>query len=168
MKKSTMGTLCATGLSVIALAMNPVVAGSKHQERAVGVEVDIFAAAAIASDGTNARIVEAEFESKRDKLIWEIELVDADNREIEVKVDANTGEIIAQEIEDDNKNRIKADLPEILSLAEAINIVNVVAQGPVIEAELESRSEQLIWELKVVGDAKKKYRVDAASGALLP
>jgi len=110
----------------------------------MGLELDIVAAAAIATDSTDARVIEAEFESKRDELIWEIEMIDSDNREIEVKVDVNTGEIISQEMEGKHRKDSIADRDETLSMAEAVNIVKAVAQGDVVEAELEEKDGALL------------------------
>jgi len=168
MKNSTIAATAGIGLTVIALALAPLHAGSKNQEQAMGLELDIVAAAAIASESADARVVEAEFESKRDKLIWEIEMIDSENREIEVKVDINTGEIVSREMEDHHRKGSIADADETLSMAEAVNIVKAAAQGEVIEAELEGKDGNLIWELKLIGNDKGKYQVDAKSGALLP
>ena len=90
MKKSVIATTAGIGLTAIALAVAPIHAGSKNHEQAMGLELDIVAAATIATDTTGARVIEAEFESKRDNLIWEIEMIDSENREIEVKVDIKT------------------------------------------------------------------------------
>jgi len=166
MNTSTTASAAVIGLTVIALAA-PTYAGSKNQERAMGLELDIVAAAAIATDATDARILEAEFESKRDKLIWEIEMIDSENQEIEVKVDISTGEIISQENDGKYKKLSMADMDETLSMAEAVSIVKAVANGEVVEAELEGKDGELIWELKLIGNDKGKYRVDANSGALL-
>lgn len=168
MKKSTIATTAGLGLTAIALAVAPVHSGSKNHEQAMGLELDIVAAAAIATDSTDARVIEAEFESKRDKLFWEIEMIDSENREIEVKVDINTGEIISQETEGKHRKDSIADMGETLSMADAVAIVKGAAQGDVIEAELEGEDGELIWELKLIGNDKGKYRVNANSGELLP
>lgn len=168
MKKSTIAAITGIGLTAIALAVAPVQGGSKNQERAMGLELDIVAAAAIATESTDARVIEAEFESKRDKLIWEIELLDSENREIEVKVDINTGEIISQEAENKHRQGVITEMDETLSMAEAVAIVKGTAQGDVVEAELEGDDGELNWELKLIGDDKGKYRVNANSGELLP
>ena len=167
MKKSLIATTAGTGLTAIALAVAPIHAGSKNHEQAMGLELDIVAAATIATDSTGARVIEAEFESKRDKLIWEIEMIDSDNREIEVEVDINTGEIASEETEGKHRKDSTTDMDEVLSMDEAVNIVKGAAQGDVIEAELEGDDGQLIWELKLIGNDKGKYRVNANSGELL-
>jgi len=151
MNKSSIASTAGIGLCFITLLSAPAHAGSKNQEQAMGLELDIVAAAAIATDSIDARV-----------------MIDSENREIELKIDTSTGEIISQEMEGIHKSGSIAHLDNTLSMAEAITIVKAVAHGEVVEAELEGLDEELIWELKLIGDDKGEYRVDANSGELLP
>jgi uncharacterized membrane protein YkoI len=47
----------------------------------------------------SGKVVEAELEKKHNKLIWEVEVVTADNKLMEVHIDAETGAVIDVEEE---------------------------------------------------------------------
>jgi uncharacterized membrane protein YkoI len=52
---------------------------------------------------TGGTVVEAELEKKHDKTIWEVEIVGADGKVMEVHLDAGTGEVIDVEAKADKK-----------------------------------------------------------------
>jgi len=49
--------------------------------------------------GRNLRVLEVELEEKHGRLIYEMELLDADGRVLEIEVDARSGEVIEEKIE---------------------------------------------------------------------
>jgi len=51
--------------------------------------------------------VEAELEKKHDKTIWEVEVVGADGKTMEVHIDAATGSVIDTEAKKDEKDKEK-------------------------------------------------------------
>ncbi|WP_447974662.1 PepSY domain-containing protein [Nitrospira sp. Kam-Ns4a] len=63
-------------------------------ERAASAAVAIDQAIKAASEKVAGKVIEAELESKHDKTVWEVEVVTADSKVMEVHVDAATGAVI--------------------------------------------------------------------------
>ncbi len=64
------------------------------------VSISIEQAIEIAKQGSGAAIVSVELESEDGVVLWEIEMTNADNQEIEIGINANTGEIVTMEDND--------------------------------------------------------------------
>lgn len=83
------GTLAFTG---------PVSADEKEKngkvEMAVAAKVTIEQAIKTVSDKVAGKVVEAELEKKHNKLVWEVEVITAENKTMEVHIDAVTGAVI--------------------------------------------------------------------------
>lgn len=105
MKKLSMTTALITG-AVLALS-GPVLAdekgGKKHDE--VKEKVEMAGAAKItldqavkaASDKVPGQVIEAELEKKHETTVWEVEILTAERKIIEVHVDAGSGAVIDTE-----------------------------------------------------------------------
>ncbi len=50
-------------------------------------------------------IIEAELEREDGVLIWEVEVVNGENQTVELMLDAMSGELLGQEIDDDDHHR---------------------------------------------------------------
>mgnify|MGYP006290452517 CR=1 FL=1 len=68
-------------------------------EMAAAAKVTIDEAIKTASARVGGKVVEAELEKKYNKVIWEVEVVTADNKLMEVHIDAETGTVIEVEEE---------------------------------------------------------------------
>ncbi|MDH5640409.1 MAG: PepSY domain-containing protein [Nitrospira sp.] len=68
-------------------------------QMAAAAKVTIEQAIKTATDKVSGKVVEAELEKKHDKLAWEVEVVTADNKVMEVHIDATTGAVINVEEE---------------------------------------------------------------------
>jgi uncharacterized membrane protein YkoI len=68
-------------------------------EMATAAKVTIDQAVKTASEKVPGKIIEAELEKKHGKLVWEVEVVTADNKVMEVHIDADTGAVIDVEEE---------------------------------------------------------------------
>ncbi|MBH0198918.1 MAG: PepSY domain-containing protein [Nitrospira sp.] len=68
-------------------------------EMAAAAKVTIDQAVKTASEKVPGKIVEAELETKHKKLVWEVEVVTADKKVMEVHIDADTGAVIGVEEE---------------------------------------------------------------------
>ncbi len=68
-------------------------------EMAAAAKVTIDQAVKTASDKVSGKIIEAELEKKHNKLVWEVEVVTAENKVMEVHIDADTGAVIYVEEE---------------------------------------------------------------------
>lgn len=63
-------------------------------EMAGAATVTIDQAVKTASEKVAGKVIEAELETKHDKTVWEVEIVTADGKVMEVHVDAATGAVI--------------------------------------------------------------------------
>lgn len=66
---------------------------------ATAAKVTIDQAVKTASEKVPGKIIEAELEKKHHKLVWEVEVITADNKVMEVYIDATTGAVIDVEEE---------------------------------------------------------------------
>ena len=73
-------------------------------EMAVAAKVTIDQAIKTASEKVAGKVVEAELEMKHDKVIWEVEVVTAENKVMEVHIDAESGAVIDVEEEKPEKD----------------------------------------------------------------
>ena len=72
-------------------------------EMAAKAKVTIDQAIKTASEKVAGKVVEAELEMKHDKLVWEVEVVTAENKVMEVHIDAESGAVIDVEEEKPEK-----------------------------------------------------------------
>jgi uncharacterized membrane protein YkoI len=68
-------------------------------EMAATAKVTIDQAIKTASEKVSGKVIEAELEKKHAKLVWEVEVVTAENKVMEVHIDAETGAVIDVEEE---------------------------------------------------------------------
>ena len=68
-------------------------------EKDAEAKVTIDQAVKIASEKVSGKVIEAELEHKHNKLVWEVEVVTAENKVMEVHIDADTGAVIDVEEE---------------------------------------------------------------------
>ena len=73
-------------------------------EMAAKAKVTIDQAIKTASEKVSGKVVEAELEKKHDKLVWEVEVVTAENKVMEVHIDAESGAVIEVEEEKPEKD----------------------------------------------------------------
>ena len=73
-------------------------------EMAAKAKVTIDEAIKTASEKVAGKVVEAELEMKHDKAVWEVEIVTAENKIMEVHIDAESGAVIDVEEEKPEKD----------------------------------------------------------------
>ena len=102
------------GLAMLVLAAGTMMVadsafGEEHDklERAAAAKVTIDEAIKTASAKLAGKIIEAELEKKHNKLVWEVEVVTAENKVMEVHIDAETGAVIDVEEEKTKSGRLK-------------------------------------------------------------
>ncbi|NOT21247.1 MAG: PepSY domain-containing protein [Nitrospiraceae bacterium] len=81
-------------------------------EMAATAKVTIDQAIKTASEKVAGKVVEAELEKKHDKLVWEVEVVTAENKVMEVHIDAESGAVIDVEEEKSEKDMKSAQKHE--------------------------------------------------------
>jgi hypothetical protein len=74
-------------------------------EMAAKAKVTIDEAIKTASEKVPGKVVEAELEKKHDTLVWEVEVVTAENKVMEVHIDAESGAVI--DVEDEKSKNDK-------------------------------------------------------------
>jgi uncharacterized membrane protein YkoI len=72
---------------------------------AAKAKVTIEQAIKTASEKVPGKVVEAELEKKHDTLVWEVEVVTAENKVMEVHIDAESGAVIDVEVEKSKKDK---------------------------------------------------------------
>jgi uncharacterized membrane protein YkoI len=81
-------------------------------EMAAMAKVTIEQAIKTASEKVPGKVVEAELEKKHDTLVWEVEVVTAENKVMEVHIDAESGAVIdveEEKLEKDMKRERKQE-----------------------------------------------------------
>jgi uncharacterized membrane protein YkoI len=73
-------------------------------EMAATAKVTIDQAIKTALEKVPGKVVEAELEKKHDKAVWEVEIVTAENKIMEVHIDAGSGAVIDVEEEKPEKD----------------------------------------------------------------
>lgn len=68
-------------------------------QMAAAAKVTIEQAVKTASEKVSGKVIEAELEKKHNKVVWEVEIVTAENKVLEVHIDADTGAVIDVEEE---------------------------------------------------------------------
>jgi len=91
------------------LAVADSALGEEHNklEMAAAAKITINEAIKTASEKVAGKIIEAELERKHDKLVWEVEVLTAENKVMEVHIDAETGAVIDVEEEKAKSGRLK-------------------------------------------------------------
>ena len=121
-------------------------------------------------------VEEVELEDKKGTIVYEIELVSTDGTEHEVEVDAQTGEVLKVEADDENENE-EEDSQNQAKLAkqakitedEAINMALEKVPGTVNEIELEVENGTVVYEIEVLSTdgTEQEVKVDAQTGEVL-
>lgn len=96
----------STFVLVMVLAIGTLTVGGtayadekEKAEMAAAAKVTIDQAIKTASDKVAGKVIEAELEKKHNKLVWEVEVLTAENKVMEVHIDADTGDVIDVEEE---------------------------------------------------------------------
>ena len=121
-------------------------------------------------------VEEVELEDEKGTIVYEIELVSTDGTEHEVEVDAQTGEVLKVEADDDDENE-EEDSQNQAKLAkqakitedEAINMALEKVPGTVNEIELEVENGTVVYEIEVLSTdgTEQEVKVDAQTGEVL-
>jgi len=94
-----------TGASAIAFAQHKDHDGHHQGDKKIQLlessALDIRQAMDIALEDTPGKVIEVELEREDGQAVWEVELVNADNEFYEFEIDANSGEILEKEMDND-------------------------------------------------------------------
>lgn len=92
-------------IGTMAVADSALGEGQSKVKMAAAAKVSIGEAIKTASEKVPGTVVEAELERKHNKLVWEVEVVTAEHKILEVHIDAETGAVIDVEEEKDKPKR---------------------------------------------------------------
>ena len=100
-------TLISTGLLGASFTAQAESRGNSAKEVAAMSEakINMTRAVEIALEKVPGTVIEAEFEVEKGKSIWEVDVVNADKKVYEVEIDATSGEVIKQELNDDGDRK---------------------------------------------------------------
>lgn len=107
MKKQTK-IITAGVIGAALIATTTIFADSKndHKDENYSLSnsrISIEQAMAKATELIPGKVVEAEFDVEHNRSIWEVELIGEDKQRYEVEIDANTGDVLSQERDDDDR-----------------------------------------------------------------
>ena len=154
----------AAGITVLALLAIAANADSLQYSDISALEFDMGTAANAATEALTGAIVEAELEIDDGKAIWEFDIVGENLTTFTVCIDAQTGQLVSMKQTDSEQ------LPtDALGLAQAIDSIESIEAGTLIEAELELEDATWVWELESINsnDQENSYFIDAKTGAML-
>ena len=105
------GGIIAMVMGVMLLFSGPAWSDDKGRKDEVKEAIDMAAAAKVtidqaiktAAEKVAGKVVEAELEKKHNIIVWEVEVVTAENKVMEVYIDAETGAVIDVEEEKPGK-----------------------------------------------------------------
>lgn len=108
-KSFTVFVLAMSVLPIAAMTVSDTALGGEHNkiEMADAAKVTIDEAIKTASEKIEGKIIEAELERKHNKLVWEVEVITAEKKIMEVHIDAETGAVIDVEEEKTKSGRLK-------------------------------------------------------------
>ena len=98
-KKTLAATLATAG--VIGAASFAVAdAGKSEYQQLADANIQFNDAIEIAMTAVPGKVFEAELDMEDKQAIWEVEILSAENQVVELEIDATSGEILSQEIDD--------------------------------------------------------------------
>lgn len=163
-QKIKQAALGGTSIAALVLLTAVAQAHSVRYDQVNSVSTDLKTAAELALSNVPGMIIEAELDKDNGHLVWEIEIVDQNQQRVSIELDGQTGEILEQELEDD----ALPDLTDVLSLDEALSIVQMADSGLLIEAELEEEDGELVWEFESIDsqNVKSEQRIHGTTGKI--
>lgn len=106
LKKIVAATLLSAGLMGTAFVAHAD--NKNHSQDALAIStasVSINKAVEIALAAVPGAVTEAEFEVEDGKSIWEVEVLDVNKKMYELEIDANSGEVLKNELDDGKRKR---------------------------------------------------------------
>jgi len=164
-KKTKSMTVVVTSIAALTLLSAFSHADSRQYTDTLAINTDIDEATSVVRTSVGGTLIEAELELENDRAIWEIEVVDEANQVISVEVDGATGEIIDTQRSDE----VAPSLSNVITMEQAIELVQAVENGALVEVELEEEDGSLIWEIEMLDkhNQESEFRVDGVSGELI-
>ncbi|GHA65426.1 PepSY domain-containing protein [Streptomyces termitum] len=143
--------------------------GGTHATMRANPEVDIKAAAATAMKTVSGTVTSVDLEGGG-KQSWKVDIIDAKGTEHQIAVDATSGKVTGNKVDQDNDadNKDEAALAKSAktTLPKAVDAARAKTAGTATSAELEKEHGKAVWDVDV-SDAKgteHEVTVDDATG----
>jgi len=132
--------------------------------------VSLKQAVATAERVTGGKAFDAELDTERGRLVYEVSLV-KDGRVVEVEIDPASGRLVRQ-----NRQRpapwdfdsLKAAQSAPKPLTQTISMVEASTKGRVTDISLEQRNRRHFYEVELAGAQDREVLVDLQTGAITP
>jgi uncharacterized membrane protein YkoI len=147
----------------------PKVGSAERVEMMKTVKIEAADATNTAVAKAPGRVVDLELRSKGGKAVWEVDILGADGKVMEVDVDADSGAVNDSESTEPKVGERVAMLKAAkIEAADATKTAIAKAQGRVVDLELRSKGGKTVWEVDILGADGKvvEVDVDADSGAV--
>lgn len=172
MKKVIIGSLTAVLVISAAIGINTfaeydnINLSKTQSDKLIGIEK----AKEAALTQVNGTIESIELEQGNGKLFYDVDINGEESNEFEVRVEANTAQILnIREDKDDDNDR--AQLPsniELITEAKAIEIAQKQIKGTLVELELDSDDDRFEYEIELrTAKGKAEFTIDASTGEIL-
>ena len=166
--KTKLFTIALTAMFV-SVTMTVVSARKDSKEAKMVREAKITMAQArkVALGRVNGTVEMAKLEREKGRLLFEFEIHNSTNAEVEIHVDAITGEIFAVKEEDAGSAKEKAMFDQIkVSMDEAEQTALNKVPGATVEAKIERERGKILYEFEIItaDGAEGHVHVDAISG----
>jgi uncharacterized membrane protein YkoI len=113
------------------------------------------------------KVIEIELDHDDGRLLYEINLVD-ETSEVEIEMDAVTGEIFEKEKERADRDKQLKAQANVLTIQEAKEIAQAEFAGKVIEMELDEDDGRFVYEMELVNNnSEAEIDMDAETGEIL-
>lgn len=126
----------------------------------------------IALKKAEGNIESVELDNRAGKSYYEVE-IENDNKDVEVRIDAITGDVLSvkEELDDDDydfSKKAKSNQNEYISFQKAIEIAEKEVNGKVTDIERDEDDGQLIYEIEVTTKkGETEVELDAVTGKVL-
>ncbi|MCR5877707.1 PepSY domain-containing protein [Phenylobacterium sp. J367] len=157
---------------IAALATTGLTAAAVAQTAAAPQTIGVARAVAAAEQATGGRAFEADLDTERGVLVYEIDLV-KDGRPMEATIDATSGQVIRQTQPAKlrlpfGQEDLKAAQTAPRTLSETIAAVEAATKGRVTDIGLEREGGRHYYEVELAGAQDREVRVDLRTGAISP
>lgn len=120
-------------------------------------------------------ITELELEDENNQLYYEVEVTN-DNEEYDLKVDAETGEILKENVEkfhlettgEEPNEHSSVDSAQWIGNQRAKEIALNEFSGTIVEFELDDDDDRYVYEIEIKdGENEAEFEIDAVTGSIL-
>lgn len=138
-------------------------------------EININEAVSIAKGVASGTVGRVEQEMEDGRIVWKVRIIAADGTRTDVRIDAETGNIVRQRTGDVevrarfDEDVISTSTDTKISQSRAIEIAKGLASGNVENVELEAEDGRLAWKVRLVAEdgTRTDIRVDANTGDVI-